>query len=136
MSFRDNIENDIQRTFFNVLEFAEEVQFFKKGVDSTSGNYETVTVVFYPDNIEIKNGRTRENLIGDSTLYIKKTNTDVDGLNFTIEAEVEDYIIKDNKIHQIIKVVEETIGSFTCRCISYEAKLGISNKNIRDFRTL
>lgn len=139
MGFRENVERDIQNVHFNTNHFAEDVYFYKKGIeyDSTSNIPQLITVVFYPDNLEITNGNTRENLIGDATLYLKLNNMDTSsGTTFQINPEIEDYIIKNNTIYQIAKRPEETMGSWTCRCISYEAKKGISNKNIKPFRTL
>jgi len=138
MSFRDNVERDIQNVHFQKAHFAEDVYFYKKGIDydSTSNQPQLITVVLYPDNLEITNGKSRENQIGDYTLYIKLNNTDSDGDVFQISPEIEDYIIKDDLVYQIAKRPEETIGSWTCRCITYEAKRGISNKNIKPFRTL
>lgn len=138
MSFRDNVERDIQNVHFNKEHFAEDVYFYKKGIeyDSTSNIPQLITVVFYPDNLEITNGESRENLIGDATLYLKLNNTDSSGNVFQINPEVEDYIVKNDIRYQIAKRPEETMGSWTCRCVSYEAKIGISNNNIKPFRTL
>ena len=137
MGFLDNIENDIQNTFFNLDQYAVSANYYIDGIVYDSSNLpHEINVVFYPDLIDITYGNTRKNKIGDYTLYLKKNNTDIDGNIFQIIPEMGDYIEINNNLYTIVSESEDTINCYTCRCISYEPKSGINQKNIRPFRSL
>lgn len=133
MSFRNNIENDIQNISFNTDHFAENALYYKANLnysDATSNLPIPIVVVFYPDAIKNNYGESMSSEIGDYTLYIKKNNyTIVDNveINNIIDCEIGDYVEIDNKFYTIIVIREETIGSWTCGAMSREINRKTSN---------